>query len=77
MAGKRRQDKLPFSLTTASTYLEDSSARTDLGESRINSDLPIFELRTIAAATNNFSFNNKLGEGGFGSVYKVFRFSLT
>ncbi|XP_034211195.1 G-type lectin S-receptor-like serine/threonine-protein kinase At1g11410 [Prunus dulcis] len=68
--GKRRQDKLSFSLTRASTYLEDSPVRTDLGESRINSDLPIFELRTIAAATNNFSPNNKLGKGGFGSVYK-------
>ncbi|KAL6282171.1 hypothetical protein ACE6H2_013100 [Prunus campanulata] len=34
--GKRRQDKFSFSLATASTYLEDSPARTDLGESRIN-----------------------------------------
>ncbi|CAL1352744.1 unnamed protein product [Linum trigynum] len=33
-------------------------------------DLPIFELDTVAAATNNFSNSNKLGEGGFGPVYK-------
>ncbi|XP_057450962.1 G-type lectin S-receptor-like serine/threonine-protein kinase At4g27290 [Lotus japonicus] len=33
-------------------------------------DIPIFELSTIAKATNNFSTNNKLGEGGFGPVYK-------
>ena len=26
---------------------------------------------TIATATDNFSSDNKLGEGGFGSVYKV------
>jgi hypothetical protein len=26
---------------------------------------------TIASATNNFAINNKLGEGGFGPVYKV------
>ncbi|KAK3188248.1 hypothetical protein Dsin_027809 [Dipteronia sinensis] len=26
---------------------------------------------TIQAATNGFSTNNKLGEGGFGQVYKV------
>ncbi|KAK2639356.1 hypothetical protein Ddye_027151 [Dipteronia dyeriana] len=32
-------------------------------------ELPTFELDTIANATNNFSFNNKLGEGGFGPVY--------
>ncbi|CAN1222388.1 G-type lectin S-receptor-like serine/threonine-protein kinase RKS1 [Linum grandiflorum] len=35
-----------------------------------DSDLPFFHLSEIAAATNNFSEDNKLGEGGFGSVYK-------
>ena len=30
-----------------------------------------FGLATIEAATNNFSDDNKLGEGGFGAVYKV------
>ncbi|KAK4491990.1 hypothetical protein RD792_002775 [Penstemon davidsonii] len=34
------------------------------------SDLPLFDLSTISKATNNFSINNKLGEGGFGPVYK-------
>ncbi|KAM7489428.1 hypothetical protein LguiB_026912 [Lonicera macranthoides] len=29
-----------------------------------------FDLRTIQAATNNFSYENKIGEGGFGMVYK-------
>ncbi|KAK4484403.1 hypothetical protein RD792_006982 [Penstemon davidsonii] len=33
-------------------------------------DLPLFDLRTITKATENFSINNKLGEGGFGPVYK-------
>ncbi|XP_028194656.1 G-type lectin S-receptor-like serine/threonine-protein kinase At4g27290 isoform X2 [Glycine soja] len=33
-------------------------------------DLSTFELSTIAEATNNFSSRNKLGEGGFGPVYK-------
>ncbi|KDO35793.1 hypothetical protein CISIN_1g041718mg, partial [Citrus sinensis] len=33
-------------------------------------ELPLFELATIANATDNFSINNKLGEGGFGLVYK-------
>ncbi|WCJ42941.1 G-type lectin S-receptor-like serine/threonine-protein kinase At1g11410 [Euphorbia peplus] len=33
-------------------------------------DLPFFSLSDIAEATNTFSDDNKLGEGGFGSVYK-------
>ncbi|KAL9860682.1 G-type lectin S-receptor-like serine/threonine-protein kinaseRLK-Pelle-DLSV family [Arabidopsis thaliana] len=30
----------------------------------------LFEMNTIQTATNNFSLSNKLGQGGFGSVYK-------
>ncbi|XP_060199264.1 G-type lectin S-receptor-like serine/threonine-protein kinase At4g27290 isoform X2 [Lycium barbarum] len=33
-------------------------------------ELPQFQLSTITRATNNFSVNNKIGEGGFGPVYK-------
>ncbi|KAK6932381.1 Serine-threonine/tyrosine-protein kinase, catalytic domain [Dillenia turbinata] len=29
-----------------------------------------YDLRTIETATNNFSIENKIGEGGFGDVYK-------
>ncbi|KAG8658083.1 receptor-like serine/threonine-protein kinase SD1-8 isoform X5 [Manihot esculenta] len=41
----------------------DESSEEDL-------DLPLFDLVTITRATNKFSLNNKLGEGGFGPVYK-------
>ncbi|KAM6585096.1 hypothetical protein CsatB_012098 [Cannabis sativa] len=51
-----------------STYLDDFSGQKELDES--GSELPAFDLKIIAAATNNFSIDNKLGEGGFGSVYK-------
>ncbi|KAI4346144.1 hypothetical protein L6164_013219 [Bauhinia variegata] len=34
-------------------------------------DLPLFDLLTIAIATDNFSNMNKMGEGGFRPVYKV------
>ena len=34
-------------------------------------ELPLFSLPSITAATENFSLSNKLGEGGFGPVYRV------
>ena len=34
-------------------------------------DLPTFDLSVLVNATENFSTGNKLGEGGFGPVYKV------
>lgn len=34
-------------------------------------EMPIFDFTTIEIATNGFSFSNKIGEGGFGPVYKV------
>ncbi|KAE8667302.1 S-locus lectin protein kinase family protein [Hibiscus syriacus] len=33
-------------------------------------ELAVFEFGTIAQATDSFSFRNKLGEGGFGPVFK-------
>ncbi|KAL2327816.1 hypothetical protein Fmac_021243 [Flemingia macrophylla] len=33
-------------------------------------DLPTFDLSVLATATENFATKNKLGEGGFGPVYK-------
>ncbi|BFG43137.1 hypothetical protein CerSpe_294110 [Prunus speciosa] len=66
--GKQRQNKYSPRVTTRSTYFEDSTAELD--ESSMHSDIPFFDLTTIAAATDNFSLANKLGKGGFGSVYK-------
>ncbi|KAH6761494.1 hypothetical protein C2S52_018927 [Perilla frutescens var. hirtella] len=40
-------------------------------EIRKEIELPLFGLATIAAATNNFSNENKIGQGGFGPVYKA------
>ncbi len=65
-----RQSMYSYSAATSS-YNENSTSRTELDGTRRNSDLPLFDLSTIVASTDNFSFANKLGEGGFGSVYKV------
>ncbi|KAJ8434877.1 hypothetical protein Cgig2_003316 [Carnegiea gigantea] len=50
-----------------------SSKRDYSGESKKADDLelPLFDLYTIAVATNSFSDANKLGQGGFGRVYKI------
>jgi len=42
-----------------------------LDEERLNGDLPTIPLITVLHSTNNFSEASKLGEGGFGPVYKV------
>lgn len=34
-------------------------------------DVPFFDLQSILEATDNFSDANKLGQGGYGPVYKV------
>jgi hypothetical protein len=34
-------------------------------------ELPLFNFEKLASATNNFHPSNKLGQGGFGPVYKV------
>ncbi|MCD7459416.1 hypothetical protein HAX54_040873 [Datura stramonium] len=39
-------------------------------EGKEDMELPLFDLMTISAATNNFSSDNIIGEGGFGSVYR-------
>ncbi|KAK8371059.1 hypothetical protein V6Z12_A01G219300 [Gossypium hirsutum] len=60
--GRARKSKNIFSFTS----FKDSLGEKEIDESRRNEDLPYFDLGTIAAATNNFSSDNKLGQGGFG-----------
>uniref|UniRef100_A0A803QL59 Receptor-like serine/threonine-protein kinase n=1 Tax=Cannabis sativa TaxID=3483 RepID=A0A803QL59_CANSA len=57
-------------------YLKDRRERretvtnTSRGEEEEDMELPLFKLSTINTATDFFSFSNKLGEGGFGPVYR-------
>ncbi|KAK4852264.1 hypothetical protein QYF36_022475 [Acer negundo] len=52
------------------TNLEKSERKGKTDQKIEDLELPLFELDTIANATNNFSLNNKIGKGGFGPVYK-------
>jgi len=36
-----------------------------------NPEFTFYEFSQVLEATNNFSVENKLGQGGFGPVYKV------
>ncbi|MED6134162.1 hypothetical protein PIB30_034690 [Stylosanthes scabra] len=48
-----------------------SASREISGERTMDDlELPLFDFTTLTMATNNFSKENKLGEGGFGSVYR-------
>nr|DAD20700.1 TPA_asm: hypothetical protein HUJ06_022163 [Nelumbo nucifera] len=68
---KRGYPELILNFNTNSPGLEGSSNSQELEGTRIKSDLPFFDLSVIVAATDNFSSSNKLGQGGFGPVYKV------
>lgn len=48
-----------------------SSKRDYSAEKTDDLELPLFDFETIVRATDNFTDYNKLGQGGFGIVYKV------
>ncbi|GMN64974.1 hypothetical protein TIFTF001_034049 [Ficus carica] len=47
-----------------------NQALSQNGDKEEDMELPLFNLSSITAATENFSWQNKLGEGGFGPVYR-------
>ncbi|KAL2495215.1 G-type lectin S-receptor-like serine/threonine-protein kinase [Forsythia ovata] len=53
--------------------LADDNPSQDINQSNgdENLELPLLSFVTISNATNQFSYRNKIGEGGFGPVYKV------
>ncbi|CAJ1936286.1 unnamed protein product, partial [Sphenostylis stenocarpa] len=71
---KGKSEKRGFSERSQDLLMNEgvfSSNREQSGESNMDDlELPLFDFNTITMATNNFSEENKLGQGGFGSVYK-------
>nr|POE95893.1 g-type lectin s-receptor-like serine/threonine-protein kinase rks1 [Quercus suber] len=63
---KRKLHNQSLYFTGARDYLGGN----ELEENSRHPDLLIFDLSCIVAATDNFSPINKLGQGGFGSVFK-------
>ena len=60
-----------FDPIIGSIYYKNTLAASELTGDTRPPDITFFDLSSIVAATNNFSPANKLGQGGFGSVYKV------
>ncbi|KAI3887544.1 hypothetical protein MKW92_022658, partial [Papaver armeniacum] len=76
-ADKRRglkglQGVLAELLKSKATYNDtpDTNKFDDGNTEGETQELQIFNLACLSNATNNFSLDNKLGEGGFGPVYK-------
>ncbi|KAL6333490.1 hypothetical protein AAG906_028675 [Vitis piasezkii] len=72
-----RRKREPEEHVSEEILLHHSTAATHFMEGHIHArdqdnsgELHCFNLTTILTATNNFSDANKLGEGGFGPVYK-------
>ncbi|CAL8150791.1 unnamed protein product [Prunus armeniaca] len=50
--------------------LTDNNVNGLQNDGMMEHDLRVFSYASVVAATDNFSIENKLGEGGFGPVYK-------
>ncbi|XP_028120520.1 G-type lectin S-receptor-like serine/threonine-protein kinase At4g27290 [Camellia sinensis] len=49
---------------------ESNSSRDSNGTQEENPEVKLFDIDLISTATNNFASDNKIGEGGFGPVFK-------
>ena len=54
------------------TAQQESNPSGDTNSNREeNLEFRLFDMNVISAATNNFATDSKIGQGGFGPVYKV------
>ncbi|PSS05790.1 G-type lectin S-receptor-like serine/threonine-protein kinase [Actinidia chinensis var. chinensis] len=66
----RHKKKQTSHLNREGHQIHSSEQHYDNRNQQEDLELPLFDFATIANSTKNFSINNKLGEGGFGPVYK-------
>ncbi|KAL4565168.1 hypothetical protein LXL04_029253 [Taraxacum kok-saghyz] len=64
---RQKRDEYFLELTTSESFKDVHQLETNGGK---GNDLLLFSFASIMAATNDFSIDNKLGQGGFGPVYK-------
>ncbi|GAV67414.1 Pkinase domain-containing protein/S_locus_glycop domain-containing protein/B_lectin domain-containing protein/Pkinase_Tyr domain-containing protein/PAN_2 domain-containing protein/DUF3403 domain-containing protein [Cephalotus follicularis] len=72
-SGLRKSEIQVYDISNSREYSTDLSGPTELvleGSQVNGQEFPLFSFSLVAAATNNFSEENKLGQGGFGPVYK-------
>nr|GMC78743.1 G-type lectin S-receptor-like serine/threonine-protein kinase At1g11300 [Ipomoea batatas] len=62
--GKKWNHIIHWGRISSKNMLREDTSQVELDE------LPVFNFEIIAKATQNFHSNNKLGQGGFGPVYK-------
>ncbi|KAK7405404.1 hypothetical protein VNO78_06673 [Psophocarpus tetragonolobus] len=67
---KKRKEKAM--MMSPSTSRNESSALKDFEDALEKGHLKVFNYASIMIATNGFSAENKIGQGGFGDVYKSF-----
>ncbi|XVE90428.1 hypothetical protein DITRI_Ditri20bG0076900 [Diplodiscus trichospermus] len=69
-AVKESEERLVFNKGGAHPKcFSNDTAGDNINEDKLQK-LPLFKIEELAIATNNFNLSNKLGQGGFGPVYK-------
>ncbi|KAA8515407.1 hypothetical protein F0562_018982 [Nyssa sinensis] len=70
---RKREDNLQLNASKSREFSTDFSGPDDFfieGKPGDGPELPLFNFNLVAVATNNFANENRLGQGGFGPVYK-------
>ncbi|XP_059656979.1 G-type lectin S-receptor-like serine/threonine-protein kinase CES101 [Cornus florida] len=65
------EDLLLFDFSASANAAAETNIGNNLSRTgKKDVELPLFSFASVSTATGNFSIANKLGEGGFGPVYK-------